>query len=86
MSAEEIQRFSDEVKNSSAMQDKLKTIGNDVDAVVAYANELGFEFSAEEVKSLSKTGTLSDEELDEVAGGQTVFMADVVGIGAAVTF
>ena len=41
------------------------------DAVIALAKEKGFEITAEDLASIPESGELSDELLDEVAGGIT---------------
>jgi len=74
MSVDEINRFNQEAKADEAMVADLKEIGNDLDGLVAYANSKGYQFTAEDVQS-SHSGDLSEEDLDQVAGG-----GGVVGI------
>ena len=46
--------------------------GDDYNAIIAIANEKGYELSQEEVDALyDQTAELSDEELEKVSGGTT---------------
>ena len=72
MSEEQFKAFLEAVKADAGLQEKLKAAG-DADAVVAIAMAAGFMISAEELKKAqAEVQTLSDEELEGVAGG---FMA-----------
>ena len=66
MSEEQLKVFLEKVKADTSLQEKLKAAG-DADAVVAIAKEAGFTISADELKSFQSS--LSDEELEAVAGG-----------------
>jgi len=78
MNNEEIQRFNAAVKSDSAMQAEVTAIGNDLDKLVAYANSKGYSFSEEDVKEVAGRQDLTDEDLDEVAGGEAGVVAFVV--------
>lgn len=79
MSKDEVARFSNDVKNNPELQAEFKHTGTDMDAFVSLANEKGYDFSADDVKAhaAEKSGELSDEQLDQVAGGGVV--VEVVG-------
>ena len=66
MSEEQLKAFLEKVKADSSLQEKLK-VAADVEAVVAIAKEVGFMFSADELKKAKSE--ISDEELEGVAGG-----------------
>jgi len=89
MSIEEIRRFNTDVKSNSSMQEDIKPIGNDMDKIISYANEKGYNFSAADIKA-SPSG-LSDEDLDGVAGGggatavALIEAIEVVGVVAVVS-
>ena len=70
MSEEQLKAFLDAVKADTGLQEKLKAAA-DADAVVAIAKEVGFMISADELQRAQVAGEeLSDEELEEMAGGQ----------------
>lgn len=65
----EVERFSKDVNENKEMLDAVKSIGNDVAKIVAYANSKGYKFTVADVKSSAKQGELSEKQLDKVAGG-----------------
>ena len=69
MSEEQLKAFLEKVKSDAELQEKLKASA-DANAVVAIAKEAGFSITAEDIQSMqSSTTELSDEELEEAAGG-----------------
>lgn len=90
MSLEEVKRFNGAVKNSAEMQEEIKTLGNDVDKMIGYANEQGYTFTVDDINQLGQ-GNLSDEDLDKVAGGGGVVgvlvveAVEVIGVVAVVS-
>ena len=71
MSKESLERFMEKVGNDDelrvSIESQLDSDGNiSVDALIALGTENGCEFSAED---LTENAELSDEELDNVAGG-----------------
>jgi predicted ribosomally synthesized peptide with nif11-like leader len=62
MSKEQLKAFLETAKNDAALQNKLKA-AKSAEEVVAIAKQHGHEFTAD------KLGQLSDEELENVAGG-----------------
>ena len=68
MTEEQIKSFLEKVQNDTTLQDKLKTASS-TDAVVAIANEAGYEISAADFKK-STYFSLDEIELEGVSGGQ----------------
>jgi predicted ribosomally synthesized peptide with nif11-like leader len=70
MSEEQFTAFLSDVKDDSGLQEKLKGAA-DLDAAVGIAKEAGFDVSKADWlrHQAQQTLELSDEELDEVAGG-----------------
>ena len=67
MSEEQLKVFLEKVKADTSLQEKLKA-ATDNDAVTAIAKEAGFSISADDLQKAQST-KLSDEELEDVAGG-----------------
>ena len=71
MSEEQLKAFLEKVKGDTSLQEKLKAAA-DANSVVEIAKEAGFGVSADD---LNKFSELSEEELEDVAGGhQTICM------------
>ena len=70
MSEEQLKAFLEKVKDDTSLQEKLKAAA-DADAVLAIAKEAGFSISADDLKN-TPTTELSDEELEDLAGGYDV--------------
>jgi predicted ribosomally synthesized peptide with nif11-like leader len=70
MSEEQLKAFLDALQGDTLLQERLKAAA-DADTVVALAKEAGFAISKAEVlkDQAQQTTELSDEELEEVAGG-----------------
>ena len=69
MSEEQLKAFLEKVKGDTSIQEKLNGAA-DADTVVEIAKEAGFAITAEDIQSMqSATVKLSDEELEEAAGG-----------------
>ena len=68
MSKENLEQFMNQIAESEELQAK---IGEEIDAeaLIALGAECGCEFTAEE---LQESAELSDEDLDEMAGGNYV--------------
>jgi predicted ribosomally synthesized peptide with nif11-like leader len=71
MSEEQLKAFLEAVKADAGLQKQLKA-AKDVDAVVAIAKSVGYAISVDELKK-SQAAEISDEELEEVAGGAGSF-------------
>ena len=69
MSEEQLNAFLEKVKSDTSLQEKLKAAASP-EAAIEIAKEAGFAITAEDIQSMqSATVELSDEELEEAAGG-----------------
>ena len=69
MSEEQLKAFLEKVKADTNIQEKLKAAGSN-EAAIDIAKEAGFAITAEDIQSMqSATVELSDEELEDAAGG-----------------
>ena len=69
MSEEQLKAFLEKVKADTSLQDKLKATASP-EAAIEIAKEAGFSITAEDMQSIqSETVELSDEELEDAAGG-----------------
>lgn len=75
MSSEEIVRFKNDVAGNTTMQDEIKSLGGDIDAIVSLANERGYSFTSDDVKADNSARDLSDDELDQVSGGAAIMVS-----------
>ena len=66
MSEEQLKAFLERVKADTSLQEKLKAADNN--AILDIAKEAGFNISADDLQKAQST-KLSDEELEDVAGG-----------------
>ena len=70
MSEEQLKVFLEKVKADTSLQEKLKAAGSN-EAAIEIAKEAGFAITAEDIQSMqSATVELSDEELEDAAGGR----------------
>ena len=69
MSEEQLKAFLEKVQSDTELQEKLKATASP-EAAVEIAKEAGFSITAEDMQSMqSGTGEVSDEELEDAAGG-----------------
>ena len=69
MSKEQLKAFLEKVKGDTSLQEKLKAAASP-DAAVEIAKDAGFAITAEDIQSMqSAPGEMSDDELEEAAGG-----------------
>lgn len=78
MARESIVAFQERLARDEALREELMQLKNDngsipVAEVIRIAGANGYDFSLEDVGEALKDGELSDEELDQVAGGATLF-------------
>ncbi len=77
MSISNIKAFNDKIAQDEGLLMQLKEVAGDVEKYLALAKENGFEISKEDLnayeKELKSEGSLSDEDLDKVAGGGVNF-------------
>ena len=74
MSVETAKAFMQHIENTEAfasIQDAFdaETKAWDADKLVAHGKTAGFEFSAEDIQAILAADELSDEDLDQIAGG-----------------
>ena len=91
MSVENFKKFGQLCADKEDVRNKAKEIGMyNVDGLVAYSKELGLEFSAEDIQAVADEAgitqdELSEEQLEQVAGGvTTATIGAVVGVCALV--
>ena len=70
MSEEQLKGFLEKVNGDTSLQDKLNAAASP-EAVIEIAKAAGFSITAEDMQSA--TVELSDEELEGVAGGNTIW-------------
>jgi predicted ribosomally synthesized peptide with nif11-like leader len=82
MSIAELERFEKDVHTDTALMTEVKAAGTDEKAVVAFAKSKGYDFTVEELLEYVKKAkaSLSDEDLDKVAGGAAPTVEQVVMI------
>ena len=68
MSEEQLKAFLEKVKGDTTLQEQLKAVA-DADAVVEIAKAAGFVIFADDLKKAQ--AEVSDEELENAAGGST---------------
>jgi len=68
MSEEQLKAFLEAVKADAGLQEQLKAAA-DADAVVAIAKAAGFVISAEEASNTAPFHQISEDELEQAAGG-----------------
>ena len=69
MSEEQLKAFLEKVKADTSLQEKLKAAASP-EAAIEIAKEAGFSITAEDIQlRQSATEQLSDEELEDAAGG-----------------
>ena len=72
MSEEQLNAFLEKVKSDTELQEKLKAASTP-EAAIDIAKAAGFSITLEEIQSMqSATVELSDEELENAAGGQCI--------------
>lgn len=77
MSCKEIDRFNHAMREDTELLEEFKALGTEVGSIVQFANHKGFDFTLEDVqKAQADSGELSEDDLENVAGG-------IVGIALA---
>jgi len=71
MSLDQARAFIEKMKSDEAFRNRIIAI-EDVDARLEAASDAGFEFTEAEIKSVQSE--LSDDDLDQAAGGGVVFV------------
>jgi predicted ribosomally synthesized peptide with nif11-like leader len=72
MSKSEVERFANAVRADKGLQEELKKAAVSNEAIVAFAKDKGYDVNLNEIVSFveAKKATLSEEDLDKVAGGK----------------
>lgn len=79
----EITRFNNDVRGNKEMLEEIKKIGNDLKKVVAFANSKGYAITVEELEAQAQQdGALSEEQLNEVAGGLSAIVTGIADVTA----
>jgi predicted ribosomally synthesized peptide with nif11-like leader len=69
MSEEQLKAFLEKVKGDTNLQEQLKSAGSN-EAAIEIAKDAGFSITSEDIQTMqSAPGEVSDEELEEAAGG-----------------
>lgn len=70
MSQRDLTRFVEAFDRDPALREEFERLGNEPDSWMRRARELGYDLERDEVESLvSGARELSDEDLEDVAGG-----------------
>ena len=70
MSEDQLKSFLEKVKADTSLQEKLKAAA-DAEAALTIAKEAGFAITAEDIQSMQSRVELSEDEVEDVAGGGT---------------
>ncbi len=87
MSKKGLKEFMEYLKSNEEASNKLKEMGSDVNKMISFGKEHGYEFGVEDLQNLqaelAKSDVeFSDEDLEKVAGG--IVTTSAVAAGAAV--
>lgn len=79
MSQSEVERFATTVREDKTLQDELKKAAVSNEAIVAFAKSKGYDLNLNEVIQFveARKATMSDADLDKVAGGKKKGIANV---------
>ncbi len=90
MSQSEVERFASAVRADKALQDELKKAAVSNEAIVEFAKAKGYDVTLNEVVAFveARKATLSEEDLDKIAGGKkksvTASVTNVEGVAEAI--
>jgi predicted ribosomally synthesized peptide with nif11-like leader len=74
MSRMELQRFLGEVRKHPSLLEELKSLGHDAEAALRWLEARGFGVTRQEIAELlAADRELSDDDLEDVAGGDTAW-------------
>ena len=68
MSEEQLKAFLEKVKSDTELQEKLNAAAS-MKLLIEIAKDAGFAITAEDIQSMQSQEELSDEELENTAGG-----------------
>ncbi|HEY6320132.1 MAG TPA: Nif11-like leader peptide family RiPP precursor [Thermoanaerobaculia bacterium] len=69
MSLGDLERFVSALRLDPDLQRDFAPLRHDLDAAVQWAGERGFQFTREEAEQWASSGELSDDDLEDAAGG-----------------
>ena len=70
MSMEDLERLMSDLQKSPELMQEFRALGKSREGWVRWGQERGYRFSVEEAEGLAASrGELSDDELEQVAGG-----------------
>ncbi len=79
---DELARFLESVRNDPRRLEELRSLINDPDAATRWASDQGFRLTSEDIAELRESGDeLSDDDLDQVAGGDDGWVPGSGGTG-----
>ena len=73
MSQEEVERFVADIKTNTKIQADAKTMPHGMNTMLELGRRHGYDFTEQDVEAHAKSrmsGTLTEEQLDMVSGGQ----------------
>jgi predicted ribosomally synthesized peptide with nif11-like leader len=71
MSQQDLDRFISDLQRDPELLQEFRRLSSDMDAAVRWVNSRGYAFTRDEAERMDADGELSDEDLDQVAGGWT---------------
>ena len=77
MSRAEIDRFSNDAKTNSTLQQEIKSKGGEIPSLIQIAKAHGYDISESDVREYIKAhgAELSDEQIESVVGGAAASMS-----------
>ena len=85
MSKDAAKRFVKDLKSDEKIRDKASGL-TDVDTILGFAKDNGYDISPDELREACENVELSDEELENVAGGKKQFFASGEQVGGFLCF
>lgn len=80
---EAIKAFQNFLTADEGAREKVIGMKTDYEAIIAYANEMGYAFTLEDLKGLQKNEELDIEDLGDVSGGTMAAFVAMAVSGAA---
>lgn len=77
----ELQRFIDEIQRDPKALGELEQLLGDPESAIRWAEARGYRLTPEDVRALAESRELSDEELEEAAGGEDDWSTSTSGGG-----
>lgn len=89
MSVADLKKLGKMCSEDEEVKNKVKEFATDADGLIAYAKGMGLEITHEDLEAIAEeakgTGELSEEQLEQVAGGVIAIVAgaDIVAVEVA---